>query len=184
MDSKTKQKGIQKRRRYNTVTSNKLVEICRNFDVEAGTWIEFSTEKLWKKAVSPPPTTKVKIKLASINDPKPRRVNVTAGHRPIISQAVITPDQSNIFSIQIGQILEHGDKIRLKIDASRIFRWKVSIAIMVEEKEEKGKPRRQVKERESPTPGSRFCLKCGALTLLEAKFCHRCGANIQSDNTT
>jgi hypothetical protein len=181
MDSKTRQTGRQRRRRRTTVTSKLRVEICRNNKIETGTWAEFSTEKFWKKITSSPRDIKVEIKLRSKNDLKPRRINVTAGHKPIIRQAVIFPDQSNKFSVETGQILKRGDKIRLKIDASRIFEWKISMTMITQEGEDEDETDRHTKRKKDSSSGSRFCLNCGSLILINAKFCHRCGVDIKSD---
>lgn len=178
MDSKKRQTGRQRRRRGSTVSSKSRFEICKNYEIEAGTWVDFSTEEFWEKITSPPRDIKVEIKLTAINDLKPRRINITAGHKPVINQAVIFPDQSNTFSVETNQILGRGDKIRIKIDASRIFKWKISLTLMTKKGEDKDKSSKQPKERGESPSGSRFCLKCGALTLIDAKFCHRCGVGI------
>ena len=178
MDSKKRQTGRQRGRRSSTVSSKLRFEICKDYEIEAGTWVDFSTEEFWEKITSPPRNIKVEMELTATNALKPRRINVTAGHRPILNQAVIFPDQSNIFSIETNQILKHGDNIRMKIDASRIFKWRISLTMMTEEGEDKDKSGRHTKERGDSPSGSSFCLKCGALTLIDAKFCHRCGVEI------
>ncbi|UCD73497.1 MAG: hypothetical protein JSW01_02305, partial [Candidatus Bathyarchaeota archaeon] len=104
--------------------------------------------------------------MTSKNDLKPRRINVTASHKPIISQAVIFPDQSNKFSVETGQILKRGDKIRVKIDTSKIFEWGISLAMITKEGKDKDETDIHTKEKKDSSSGSKFCLNCGSLVLI------------------
>jgi len=183
MGSRSKGTEREQKRRSRRARPRFLIEICKDQEIEAGRWVEFSTNKFWRKIKSSPSNIKVELKLRSVNDPKPRRIKLTVDHRPVIDQLTALPNKKNRFSAEIPRFLSRGDKIRLKIDGSRFFKWKISLTLSAK----KGREADELKGRRSRVRGSpdetRFCLNCGSLLLVEARFCHRCGTGVSSEAT-
>ena len=158
--------------------SRLLIELCKNKEVDAGRWVEFSTSKVWKKIKSPPRSIKVRLELRAVNDVKPRRIKLTVDHRPILEQSTAFPNKKNKFSAEIGQLLSHGDELRLKIEGSRFFKWMVSLELSVKKGRSTTQSENRTRPRNRQSSKMQFCLNCGSLLLIEAKFCHRCGTKI------
>lgn len=183
MGSKSKETRRQQKRRSSRTPSILLIELCKDQEIEAGSWVEFSTNRFWGKIKFPPSSIKVKLELRSVNDLKPRRVKLTVDHRPVINQITALPNKKNKFSAEIPWPLSRGDKIMLKIDGSRFFKWKTSLTLTVKKGRAADEPKVGRRKNRGSSDKARFCLNCGSLLLVKARFCHRCGTRISSEAT-
>ena len=183
MASEAKEAKRQQRKRKGEARRRSKIVLCNKKEIETGVWVEFPTEKLWKRRKTSPRSVDVELELTAVDDLKPRRMNLTANHKPIISQATVLPNKKNKFSVETVDVLGQGDKIRLKIDASRIFKWKTSLTLSVKKEGRKTRKRIARGEGKEKPVRTRFCLDCGSFTLIGAKFCHRCGAELGKEIT-
>ncbi len=179
MDTGSKETLRPQKQRRSKPRSSLLVELCKDKEIEAGRWVEFSTSRLWRKIKTPSPDIKITLEMRTVNDLKPRRIKLTADHKPIMDQITIDPKKKNRHSTEIGPFLSRRTKIRLKVDGSRFFKWKASLTLTAkEETKTDGSKRTRIKAKDSSTK-TRFCLNCGSLVLIGARFCHRCGTDVR-----
>ncbi len=157
------------------------IKLCDKKEIETGVWLEFPTQELWRRVKRDLQSVKVMLELRAVNDLKARRINMVVNHRPVLTQVLAAPSRKNKFSAEIGQILNRDDTIRLKIEGSRSLKWEMSLMLVAKERREVARGELEGRIKEAPSSGSRFCLHCGSLMLVNARFCHRCGARIVSE---